>query len=54
MQNVKSVDVAWLLEHNACQNQVDLFRETFGDSVKLSRKALLRAANVGLNLGWFA
>ena len=51
----KTVSGAWLREQGACFDQVDLFQTTFGYAeVPITREGLVRAASIGLNLGWLA
>ena len=39
---------------SACPEQVDIFAAEWPDGVKLTRKALLRAVELRLDLQWFA
>lgn len=48
-----NVTVEELDARGACGRQVDLFRAAFGDRVRVTRKALLKAADAGLDLEWF-
>ena len=44
----------WLVEHGACEDQRDVFAAEWPDGVELSEAALLRAADLELDLEWFA
>jgi hypothetical protein len=44
----------WLAEHGACEDQRKVFAAEWPDGVVLSEQSLYRAAELGLNLGWFA
>lgn len=49
-----TITIDWLNERKACEDQVDLFRTTFGGSAEVTRDNLVRAGDVGLNLVWLA
>ena len=44
----------WLVEHDACEDQRDVFAAEWPDGVVLSEQSLYRAAELGLDLWWFA
>jgi hypothetical protein len=44
----------WLMKHGACENQRAVFAAEWPDGVVLSEQSLYRAAELGLDLGWFA
>ena len=44
----------WLAEHGACEDQRAVFAAEWPDGVVLSEAALLRAADLELDLEWFA
>ena len=44
----------WLDNHNACDDQVSLFEETWPQGVTVTQEALANAAKAGLDLEWFA
>ena len=48
-----NVTIKDLTDREACRPQIDLFEKTFGGKVRVTRRALLRAARVGLDLDWF-
>ncbi|MFH2073275.1 MAG: hypothetical protein ABIJ75_10540, partial [Actinomycetota bacterium] len=48
-----NVTIKDLTDSEACRPQIDLFEKTFGGKVRVTRRALLRAARVGLDLEWF-
>uniref|UniRef100_A0A6M3KMG8 Uncharacterized protein n=1 Tax=viral metagenome TaxID=1070528 RepID=A0A6M3KMG8_9ZZZZ len=48
------VTAVQLEKWDACREQVATFRSEWGDSVTLTRAALLRAAELGLDLDWWA
>jgi len=50
----RTVSVKWLTANDACEPQIELFRATFGKSVRVTKSSLLRAAEAGLDLLWFA
>ena len=50
----KTITAEWLTLHNACEEQQVLFEKTWPDGAHVTKKALVRAAKVGLNLEWFA
>jgi predicted DsbA family dithiol-disulfide isomerase len=45
---------AWLEDRGACHDQVATFAAEWPDGVEITREALLRAAELGLDLSWFA
>ena len=49
----KTIKLETLIKLNACQNQVDLFKETFGDSVELT-EALAKEFCSKFNIDWAA
>ena len=44
----------WLVEHGACEDQRAVFAAEWPDGVVLSEQSLYRAAELGLDLWWFA
>lgn len=44
----------WLAKHGACENQRKVFAAEWPDGVVLSEQSLYRAAELGLDLWWFA
>ena len=50
----ETVTAEWLTVHNACKEQQALFEKTWPEGVRVTKKALVQAAKVGLNLEWFA
>ena len=44
----------WLAKHGACEIQRKVFAAEWPDGVVLSEQSLYRAAELGLDLGWFA
>ncbi len=45
---------AWLEDGDACDDQVATFSAEWPDGVEITREALLRAAELELDLSWFA
>jgi hypothetical protein len=45
---------AWLEDRDACHDQVATFSAEWPDGVEITREALLRAAELDLDLSWFA
>lgn len=39
---------------SACKNQLELYRANFPDNLKITRKDIMKAKELGLNLYWFA
>jgi hypothetical protein len=50
----RAITHEWLVEHGACEDQRAVFAAEWPDGVVLSEQSLYRAAELGLNLGWFA
>ena len=50
----KTITAEWLTVHNACEEQQALFEKTWPGGAHVTKKALVQAAKVGLNLEWFA
>ena len=50
----ETITAEWLTVHDACEKQQALFEKTWPDGAHVTKKALVRAAKVGLNLEWFA
>ena len=48
------ITVADLTRGDACELQVDLFRATFGDEVRLNKRNLAKAIKAGLDTSWCA
>ena len=48
------VTVDDLVGRSACAEQVATFMEVFGGKARVTRRNLLRAAEAGLDVGWFA
>ena len=48
------ITLEWLEERNACEKQVEAFRQEWGDSVELTQESLSRAAELKLDLNWLA
>ena len=48
------ITLADLQATGACQSQVDLFRATFGDEVKLNKRNLAKALRTQLDVSWCA
>ena len=48
------VTIELLEEWEACPDQVKLFSKIFPEGVELTKEALEKAANAGLNIFWFA
>ena len=46
------ITAEWLEAADACEEQVELFRATFGERAELTRSDALRAARAGLDLEW--
>ena len=51
---MKEVTVEWLKSQEACSDQVALFEAAFGQSAKITKRNLLKAASAGLNIEWLA
>lgn len=51
-QTVPTIYLSDLLNARACRNQVELFRETFGDKVEFSPENMQRALDAGLEVIW--
>jgi len=49
-----TVTLAWLEKLGACNDHIELFAKTFGDSTAVTPEAITRAAAVGLDLDWIA
>ena len=49
----KTITAEWLTVHDACEEQQALFEKTWPDGAHVTKRALVRAAKVGLNLEWF-
>ena len=49
-----NITIKWLKEKNACSDQVELFKKTFGEKATLNLPNLKKAATSGLNIDWFA
>ena len=49
----KTIKLETLIKLNACQNQVDLFKETFGESVELS-EAIAKEFGSKFDINWAA
>ena len=52
--NVMRIDVEWLNDHEACEEQVELFIATFPDGCKLTVGNVRLALRAGLEIDWFA
>lgn len=50
---MKTVTVQSLIDLRACNYQIELFQETFGNSCELTRENLQRASEVKLDLIWW-
>lgn len=50
----KQITKAWLLNKEACQDQVKVFSKEWPNGAALTRKNLLRAVELGLDLIWLA
>ena len=51
---MKEVTVEWLKSQDACGDQVKLFEATFGQSAKVTKQNLLKAASASLSVYWLA
>lgn len=51
MSKGPEVTIAWLEARGACESQIKLFRETFGESTRLTKKHAKYAPL--FNMGWF-
>ena len=49
-----TVTHAWLVQHEACKEEADLFRTIWPNGTGVTQEALATAASAGLNLEWFA
>ena len=49
----KTIKLETLIEHDSCQSQVDLFKETFGDSVELT-EAVAKEFGSKFDINWAA
>jgi len=54
MRRPRAITVRWLKRHDACEDQFEKFRQTFGDRAELTRGNALLAASAGLDLDWLA
>ena len=43
-----------LYKKNACHRQVAVFEKEWPDGVKITKKAIIRAVELGLDIDWFA
>ena len=43
-----------LKEKNVCEGQVTIFEKEWPDGVKITKKAIIRAVELGLDIDWFA
>lgn len=50
----RAITTKWLEEHDACKEEIAVFRKEWGKSAPLTRKNLLRAMQLELNLEWLA
>ncbi len=48
------IDRRWLKEHGACSDQVDLLTAEWPEGATVTRAVLIRAAELGADLDWFA
>jgi hypothetical protein len=54
-KQLRTITVRWLRERDACKDQVAIVKKEWGTGeIPLSRENLLRAAALGLDLGWLA
>jgi hypothetical protein len=53
MEDGMKITLKWLKEQDACQLQVSLFKERFGDSVEVTRELMIDQAS-DLKLSWLA
>lgn len=51
---MKTINAIFLRRKRACESQVLLFEQIFGESVEITRANCLKAAEAGLNLTWVA
>ena len=50
----KHITALWLWEHYACPDQIQVFKSEWPNGAYLTEENLLRAAQLGLDLDWFA
>ena len=48
----KRITAQWLVEHDACEKQVALFRETFPRGTAVTPQTLRKAGAAGLEISW--
>ena len=48
------ITVKMLKDKKACHDQIELFQETFGDAVEVTKENCIRAALAGLSILWAA
>ena len=46
------ITVDWLVEHNACDSQVEVFEKVFPDGADITLENLQTAADAGLDIDW--
>jgi hypothetical protein len=50
---VREISLDWLVARGACEDQISLFRETFGDSpVEVAPETIRQAAEAGVDIDW--
>ena len=50
---MKTILLSSLTKHDACIDQVELFKKTFGKRCDITLANFDKACRVGLNVGWF-
>ncbi len=50
----KTITLEWLKEHYACEDQIEIFLQVFGNSAELNEANAAKALEAGLDLDWFA
>ncbi len=48
------IDADWLKQRNACAEDLAAFEKEWPDGVDVTAASVLRAADLDMNLGWFA
>lgn len=48
----KTIDSRWLVEHSACEEQIEIFKQEWPEGALVTRENLSRAIKIGLDLEW--
>ena len=51
---MRTITVEYLREQHACREQVELFKQTFGTEVEITRDNLIKASLARLRIPWLA